>query len=391
MFGNGRARSGIIVLPCGAGKTLTGVTAAQTIKKSVVCLCTNAVSVLQWKYQFKLWTNIPDENICVFTSDKKDDLPSGGCVLITTYTMISFSGQSVFIPLISHVLLYTAHSMDSLNNNDIILRITPYLNAHDLLNLALTCKRFGGTNDDTKQNSSDNNKSHYTWSLIEEAARQIINRNEEERNALPRYDGETWLSVYKELELLRAPLTFDLFRGERFQIHDLHYVDNDASRIVTTSSGLCRYGISNNIMRGGKHYVTFRRSGTDHAHMRVGVMRPMQGLAQYVCDMSYPPSDFKLFRRCARWGNSEVHLCHYLDYNGDCFFTNWKYRNASSYDKSWAGKEDCNRGCDVGMLLDLDEGTLSVYKDGRRLGIMRSVSFCFTSYVQLLRYLIVCF
>ena len=47
MFGNGRARSGLIVLPCGAGKTLTGVTAAQTIKKSVVCLATNAVSVLQ--------------------------------------------------------------------------------------------------------------------------------------------------------------------------------------------------------------------------------------------------------------------------------------------------------------------------------------------------------
>ncbi|KAL7528022.1 hypothetical protein ACHAXR_005413 [Thalassiosira sp. AJA248-18] len=93
MFGNGRARSGIIVLPCGAGKTLTGVTAAQTIKKSVVCLCTNAVSVLQWKYQFKLWTNIPDENISVFTSDIKDNINPGGCVLITTYTMISYGGQ----------------------------------------------------------------------------------------------------------------------------------------------------------------------------------------------------------------------------------------------------------------------------------------------------------
>ena len=58
MFGNGRARSGIIVLPCGAGKTLTGVTAAQTIKKSVVCLATNAVSVLQWKYQFQVGTVI---------------------------------------------------------------------------------------------------------------------------------------------------------------------------------------------------------------------------------------------------------------------------------------------------------------------------------------------
>ncbi len=93
MFGNGRARSGIIVLPCGAGKTLTGVTAAQTIKKSVVCLCTNAVSVLQWKFQFQLWTDIPDDRICCFTSDKKEPLHPDGCVLITTYTMISFSGN----------------------------------------------------------------------------------------------------------------------------------------------------------------------------------------------------------------------------------------------------------------------------------------------------------
>lgn len=38
MFGNGRARSGIIVLPCGAGKTLTGVTAAQTYVKMIVGL-----------------------------------------------------------------------------------------------------------------------------------------------------------------------------------------------------------------------------------------------------------------------------------------------------------------------------------------------------------------
>jgi DNA excision repair protein ERCC-3 len=93
MFGNGRARSGIIVLPCGAGKTLTGVTAAQTIKKSCVCLATNAVSVLQWKYQFQKWTNIPDDRIAVFTSDLKDKIHPEACVLITTYTMISFSGK----------------------------------------------------------------------------------------------------------------------------------------------------------------------------------------------------------------------------------------------------------------------------------------------------------
>ncbi len=33
MFGNGRARSGVIVLPCGAGKSLVGVTVCCTIRK----------------------------------------------------------------------------------------------------------------------------------------------------------------------------------------------------------------------------------------------------------------------------------------------------------------------------------------------------------------------
>lgn len=36
MFGNGRARSGIIVLPCGAGKSLTGISAAVRTRKSVL-------------------------------------------------------------------------------------------------------------------------------------------------------------------------------------------------------------------------------------------------------------------------------------------------------------------------------------------------------------------
>ena len=40
--GGGRARSGIIVLPTGAGKTLVGITAACTIKKNTLVLCTNA-------------------------------------------------------------------------------------------------------------------------------------------------------------------------------------------------------------------------------------------------------------------------------------------------------------------------------------------------------------
>ncbi len=63
MFGNGRARSGVIVLPCGAGKSLVGVSAAARIKKSCLCLVTNNVSVDQWRYQFKLWSTLGDHQI----------------------------------------------------------------------------------------------------------------------------------------------------------------------------------------------------------------------------------------------------------------------------------------------------------------------------------------
>ena len=47
MFGNGRARSGVIVLPCGAGKTLVGVTAACTIRKRCLVLCTSGKEQLR--------------------------------------------------------------------------------------------------------------------------------------------------------------------------------------------------------------------------------------------------------------------------------------------------------------------------------------------------------
>jgi len=39
MFGNGRARSGLIVLPCGAGKSLVGVTACCTVRKRALVIC----------------------------------------------------------------------------------------------------------------------------------------------------------------------------------------------------------------------------------------------------------------------------------------------------------------------------------------------------------------
>ena len=72
MFSSGRGRSGIIVLPCGAGKTLVGVTAACTIKKNCLILCTSNVSVDQWVREFKYWSTVQHDAIGKFTADTKE-------------------------------------------------------------------------------------------------------------------------------------------------------------------------------------------------------------------------------------------------------------------------------------------------------------------------------
>ncbi|CCF57875.1 hypothetical protein KAFR_0D02280 [Kazachstania africana CBS 2517] len=89
MFGNGRARSGIIVLPCGAGKTLVGITAACTIKKSVIVLCTSSVSVMQWRQQFLQWCTLQPENCAVFTSDNKEMFQTESGLVVSTYSMVA--------------------------------------------------------------------------------------------------------------------------------------------------------------------------------------------------------------------------------------------------------------------------------------------------------------
>lgn len=93
MFGNGRARSGIIVLPCGAGKTLVGITAACTIRKSCIVLCTSSVSVMQWRQQFLQWSTIQPEEISVFTSESKEKFAGSAGIVVSTYTMVANTGN----------------------------------------------------------------------------------------------------------------------------------------------------------------------------------------------------------------------------------------------------------------------------------------------------------
>ncbi|KAF6251089.1 hypothetical protein COO60DRAFT_1629131 [Scenedesmus sp. NREL 46B-D3] len=102
MFGNGRARSGIIVLPCGAGKSLVGVAAAARVKKSCLCLCTSSVSVDQWAHQFTLWTNLQEHDVVKFVAgaganeaqaEANRQRLAEPCVCVTTFNMIAHGGK----------------------------------------------------------------------------------------------------------------------------------------------------------------------------------------------------------------------------------------------------------------------------------------------------------
>ncbi len=64
MFRKGTAKSGIIVLPCGAGKSLVGVAACCKVRKRAMILCNLDVSVDQWAEQFKKWSTADDKMIC---------------------------------------------------------------------------------------------------------------------------------------------------------------------------------------------------------------------------------------------------------------------------------------------------------------------------------------
>ncbi|KAH9259585.1 hypothetical protein BASA81_002007 [Batrachochytrium salamandrivorans] len=96
MFGNSNARSGVIVLPCGAGKTLTGISAACTIHKNTLVLCSNTTAVYQWEKQFYLFTTLKKEKVITFVSGVEAKFPADGSavLLLTTYSMMGMSDDA---------------------------------------------------------------------------------------------------------------------------------------------------------------------------------------------------------------------------------------------------------------------------------------------------------
>jgi DNA excision repair protein ERCC-3 len=84
--GDVRGGSGVIVLPCGAGKTIVGLAALATLKKSTLVLTTSTTAVEQWRREILDKTDLADDMVATYTGDSKAIAP----VTLATYQIITY-------------------------------------------------------------------------------------------------------------------------------------------------------------------------------------------------------------------------------------------------------------------------------------------------------------
>jgi DNA excision repair protein ERCC-3 len=83
--GDVRGGSGVIVLPCGAGKTIVGIAAMVLVQRTTLVLTTSITAVKQWHREILDKTNLEDKDIAEYTGEVKEIAP----VTIATYQILT--------------------------------------------------------------------------------------------------------------------------------------------------------------------------------------------------------------------------------------------------------------------------------------------------------------
>jgi DNA excision repair protein ERCC-3 len=83
--GDVRGGSGVIVLPCGAGKTIVGIAAMALMQRSTLILTTGITAVKQWKREILERTDLQDDQVAEYTGETKNIAP----VTLATYQILS--------------------------------------------------------------------------------------------------------------------------------------------------------------------------------------------------------------------------------------------------------------------------------------------------------------
>ncbi|HPQ53052.1 MAG TPA: DEAD/DEAH box helicase [Spirochaetota bacterium] len=78
--------SGVIVLPCGAGKTIVGIGVMDILKTETLILVTNTVALRQWREELLDKTNLTEELVGEYSGERKEIKP----VTIATYNILTY-------------------------------------------------------------------------------------------------------------------------------------------------------------------------------------------------------------------------------------------------------------------------------------------------------------
>ena len=140
--------SGVLVLPCGAGKTVIGITAMSMVSQHTLILTTNLTALRQWKREIADKTFLTEDQIGEYSGEIKDVKP----VTVTTYQILTYkkSRNDVFL----HMDLFQNYNWGLMIYDEVhllpapVFRATTEIQARRRLGLTATLVREDGKEDD---------------------------------------------------------------------------------------------------------------------------------------------------------------------------------------------------------------------------------------------------
>ena len=138
--------SGVVVLPCGAGKTLVGAAAMAEVKTTTLVLVTNTVSARQWRDELLKRTSLTPEEIGEYSGQAKEVKP----VTIATYQILTAKRKGEY----AHLALLDALDWGLIVYDEVhllpapVFKLTADLQARRRLGLTATLVREDGREGD---------------------------------------------------------------------------------------------------------------------------------------------------------------------------------------------------------------------------------------------------
>lgn len=149
-YRDGRADggSGVVVLPCGSGKTVIGLGAMSEVKRRTLILVTNIVALHQWKREILDKTTLTEQEITEYSGERKDIGP----VTIATYQILTYRKKNS--DEFPHLKVFEAQDWGLILYDEVhllpapVFRITADIQARRRLGLTATLIREDGLESD---------------------------------------------------------------------------------------------------------------------------------------------------------------------------------------------------------------------------------------------------